>query len=579
MEEQVFLNFNVRFNLRQRKVNKPTPIYAVVCYGMKQWKINSGVKVYPQHWNRDKQIALCSGLSKLDIHNNSIVNNKLKEILLCFEQMKFYICNNVEELDNIYSILKTFINPQMKSKMAKKSNQNMTLALKKVVGWKTSKDSSKSIDNGHINVFGRFISKREITNTLDNLNLKTLEEYQRYLIDEKMNKSSIQQYCVKIVSLAKLISKYPEFEYNYKENSLDKFVVVDNKVAKKQKSGKQIALTEDDLNKLWAYNELKPKEKEVRDLFILQCLVGQRIGDMPKFFTKGGYELGIANNVEIIKFIQEKRNELAIIPLSQLAKNILEKYKEGFKYLSLNVRRFDDEITRTIKIVAKKAGFNEEITYTDEKGNDVVRITKPKYEMIKSHVARHTFITLMCRMGVRKEIVIIATGHADTTMIDEVYLHESEEDRVNKITNAVSGLNGTLFNMGVGQKQITSKPFKNGNNKDECTINEAREQSNDMNDCFKWDSEERIKEYLIIKLKEENIFNTNRDTRVFIDNMVWFFIRYIDKYNTEVDLHSDIDNAVFEMLAIEAKDRFSKDTLNKITNEIHERIWKIDIIL
>ena len=43
--------------------------------------------------------------------------------------------------------------------------------------------------------------------------------------------------------------------------------------------------------------------------------------------------------------------------------------------------------------------------------------------MIHTHIARHTFITLMCRLGVSKEDVIIATAHTDTTMIDDVYLH------------------------------------------------------------------------------------------------------------------------------------------------------------
>ena len=39
------------------------------------------------------------------------------------------------------------------------------------------------------------------------------------------------------------------------------------------------------------------------------------------------------------------------------------------------------------------------------------------------------FITLMCRLGIPKEDVIIATAHTDTTMIDDVYLHETVNDK------------------------------------------------------------------------------------------------------------------------------------------------------
>jgi hypothetical protein len=37
------------------------------------------------------------------------------------------------------------------------------------------------------------------------------------------------------------------------------------------------------------------------------------------------------------------------------------------------------------------------------------------------------FITLSCRRGVPKEMVILVTGHKDTTLIDEVYNHPDEE--------------------------------------------------------------------------------------------------------------------------------------------------------
>ena len=44
MDKQVFLDFTLRFNLRQRKQNKPTLIYAVFWFDGKQYKIITGLK-------------------------------------------------------------------------------------------------------------------------------------------------------------------------------------------------------------------------------------------------------------------------------------------------------------------------------------------------------------------------------------------------------------------------------------------------------------------------------------------------------------------------------------------------------
>ncbi|KKB55529.1 hypothetical protein HMPREF1536_03000 [Parabacteroides gordonii MS-1 = DSM 23371] len=61
----------------------------------------------------------------------------------------------------------------------------------------------------------------------------------------------------------------------------------------------------------------------------------------------------------------------------------------------------------------------------------------------------------MCRMDVPKDTIIIATGHNDTTMIDEVYEHLNDKDKSNKIKKAISNKIGdSLFN---ADKQETNK--------------------------------------------------------------------------------------------------------------------------
>ena len=101
--EQIFFDFKLNFNLFDPNTKKATSIYAVVYFKRKQYKINTGVKVYPSQ-------------TKLDNYNNTIVNNKLKQILLSFEQSKLYLCEHIESIPNLYELLKQYINPSMATK-------------------------------------------------------------------------------------------------------------------------------------------------------------------------------------------------------------------------------------------------------------------------------------------------------------------------------------------------------------------------------------------------------------------------------------------------------------------------------
>ena len=212
-------------------------------------------------------------------------------------------------------------------------------------------------------------------------------------------------------------------------------------------------MTEKQLLAIYNYTNLKPREVEARDLFICQCLLGQRISDLPKIF-KGEYAITLLDDEnEVISFTVQKTREEATLYLFPVVKEILERYKQtGFKHIDLLiedekiVRRNEAKLNRTIKQVCKKVGLDSDVIYVEQIGEDVVEKKKKLFEMIHTHIARHTFITLMCRLGVSKEDVIIATAHTDTTMIDDVYLHETVNDKGTRLINSLKKIKGsTLF--------------------------------------------------------------------------------------------------------------------------------------
>ena len=190
------------------------------------------------------------------------------------------------------------------------------------------------------------------------------------------------------------------------DSNLDSFEIIKDKSNKELASNKKVALTEEQLVQLYNF-EISGTEKqvrkntEIRDLFVLQCLLGQRIGDMQKFFN-GDCEKDEAENT--ISIVQQKTNARAIIPLLPLAKEIILKYENTeLKYYKPD----KSALNKTLREIVEKAGLDEPITFE----YDGVKQAKPLYELVHTHTARHTFITIMCRKGIPKDTLIIATGH------------------------------------------------------------------------------------------------------------------------------------------------------------------------
>lgn len=479
METQQFVSFNIQFNLRHNNAKKPSIIYAVIAYNKKQYKISTGVKVYPTHWNAKKQVAIIGGgLTNLDNRNNQIANEKIREINYSSEQLKLYLCNSPEDLDtqNFFITLKKYINPNIKPKvktMAKKILiENATLTMSKTVQNNlNSSETSKAIYNGHISTFKEFLKLKNLQDSWNNINLKTLEEWQQQLIKEERAVGTINLLLSTIKRCCKEIDEVADI-WNYNDSKIDRIKKVQLKLNKTDKAKQQIALTEKEIIQIYSYQNLGEKESEIRDIFVLQCLTGQRISDMYKI-TDGSIQI----NDKSITISQQKTNENATIPLFDISKILIEKYKKGFKYFDLDNRVHQASLNTGIKIIAEKVGLTAMTTYKKQKGLKIIELKERMCDRIHTHTARHSFITIMCRMGVTKESIIIATGHQDTKMINEVYEHLNDEDKQNKVTSAFANLNSELFAMNT-TKEVIIEPQQQESvqqHRHQDTINEAKE--------------------------------------------------------------------------------------------------------
>lgn len=455
MSEQVFLDFSLNFNLRQTKKNTPTIIYALFTFRGRQYKVNIGAKVYPTQWNKRKQVATISnGQTRLDNRNNEIVNKKIRSLLAIFEEKKNYLCENLDRIDFLFEEMRQAINPNLKTRytIMKDNNQlSATLILSQMAEKNIPSENSRKIYLGYVAAFKEYLEAKGISNRLSAINTDVLEDYQQFLLDR--NPARIKTLLNKVKGIVTLINhanKDKAIKANINTNGI---TYLEDKRSKEQKKSKQVPLTEGQLLAIYNCTDLNAKESEAKDLFICQCLLGQRISDLPKIF-KGEYTITkLEDGNEVISFIVQKTTEQATLHLFPVVKEILERYRQtGFKHIDLLAEderviiRNEAKLNKTIKQVCKKAGLDSDINYVEQIGSNIVKKRKKLFELIHTQTARHTFITLMCRFGVPKEDVIIATAHTDTTMIDDVYLHETVNDKGTRLVNSLKRIEGsTLF--------------------------------------------------------------------------------------------------------------------------------------
>ena len=445
MGRQIFINqMQCNFNLRQPKANKPTNIYLVVYLNNKQVKLSTGVKVYPEHWNIRKQQAYVNArLSKLDNNNNTIANDRLSELKDMFLEFKHYLCEHPTEIDNSITILRTRIYKNtMTTEIKKKS---ATTVMKEIIDAKQAASSTKEQQKLNVGKFERYLKENNISDTWESMNLNTFEGYQKYLVDNGRGSVTIRNIIQNtLFPLLKKVSKRVDIPFTWYDSNLNSFEFVKDESNKELASNKKVTLTEEQLKQLYDYpitgTELQVRKRtEIRDLFVLQCLVGQRVGDMQKFFN-GDNEKD--EEEDTISIIQQKTKARAIIPLTPLAKEIISKYQNTeLKYYKPS----NSNLNAELRIIAEEAGLNTPVTFEDKDGKQV----KPLFELVHTHTARHTFITIMCRRDIPKETIIIATGHEDTKMIDKVYSHLSNKDKAQKVSTAFKKkLDGDIFSMG-----------------------------------------------------------------------------------------------------------------------------------
>lgn len=173
-------------------------------------------------------------------------------------------------------------------------------------------------------------------------------------------------------------------------------------------------LYEDEVNKIYSYEPSRSSLVWVRDLFVLQCQIGLRIGDFKRL------DKGLINNGDLMIRSEKTAKEMRI-PLTSLAIEILEKY--NYQIPDKSAQKYNDYL----KELLKEVGINRKIEHEGKQFQF--------HEKVSSHVAKKTFITNALRKGLDIMDVAAITG----TTRETIYKHYASEARAGEIREKLVG--------------------------------------------------------------------------------------------------------------------------------------------
>ena len=174
-------------------------------------------------------------------------------------------------------------------------------------------------------------------------------------------------------------------------------------VLKKEKKD-VIPLTIEEVNTIWKKNIEIARLAKIRDLFVFECYTGLAFSDLASL-TENDFHTDESGNKWIIKK-RHKTNVVATIPLLPIALEILEKYNYKLPHLT-NIK------------------YN---AYLKELG-DICKIKKK----LHSHLARHTWATILLNSGMDMVSVSKCLGHANSKITESTYAKVLPETLYEKV--------------------------------------------------------------------------------------------------------------------------------------------------
>ena len=348
-------------------------------------------------------------LNKLIAHIQTEFNNTdidtiskewLKTVVSDFVFSKEVDPDSESKTDSFFDLFDVFLKNQSISKNRKDHYKVVKRALQRFELYKRVKINSYSLELDNITVdtiheLSEFLrNESELKNDYP----KIYDSVKEYRNPQPRSQNTINGMLTKLRTFIKWSVKH-EFTTN---NPFDNYSI------KESVYGTPYYITIKERNVIYNTDFTdRPGLERQRDIFVFQCLIGCRVGDL--------YNMKKENVIDgSIKYIARKTKEkhpvTVTVPLNSIAKEILSKYKdlEGEKLLPFIS---EQKYNKAIKDIFKLSGITRSVTVLDPLTREGV--SKPINEVASSHLARRCFIGNLYSKVKDPNLVGALSGHAE----------------------------------------------------------------------------------------------------------------------------------------------------------------------
>jgi integrase len=386
------LKKGVSFYIDQKADERTAAIYLLVTFASKRVRVYTGCRCDRKDWNAEKK-RLSGGKNRDKI--NQTLNDYENLVIELFSGYKQY--PTVEALRE--GIRAHVIVPEKPQSIYERFEEYISSGIRKKSWTQGTTKRMRTIKN-HLCTFNPDINFEGITEQA----LLSFVEYQQAI---PLVNSTIQK---NIKTLFQFLDW--AMKEGYCKN--DAYKSFDLKL--KGTSGKAaniIALDWDELMRLYQLDipETKNYLKRVRDVFVFMCFTGLRHSDaynLRKYNVKD-------DSIEVVTI---KTGDRLTIPLNDYSRAILDRYKDvHFKEDKALPVITNQKMNDYLKELGELAGFTQKETIVKYVGEKAITTVLPKSELMSTHTARRTFVSIGSYLNIPYEIMASWTGHSSETMM------------------------------------------------------------------------------------------------------------------------------------------------------------------
>lgn len=299
-------------------------------------------------------------------------------------------CRGVD--DNLLYIFQEYMNDRIIERGLSDNTVNVYKAVYSLLSEYDDVVSVRMIDEKWLSGLITYMNKRELSSASQLNYWRVLKLFLKSLVDKEMLDSKILKY-------------KPAF----------KTILSD-----------VVYLTKDELNSIYNVELEGDMANNVRDTFIVQCLTGLRHSDMKNIYKENIQE---DSEGKYIVLTTKKTMKKIKIYFNDRAEYILQQYDYTLPVIHISV------MNRRLPQICEEAGICGRVEIVKMIGNKRIVEYKEKYEVIKTHTARRTFISLMLEAGENIATIRSITGHTQLSSFSR-YIAVSDK----KKASAVKGL-------------------------------------------------------------------------------------------------------------------------------------------